>query len=309
MNTQHLLYFVKTVEFGSIGKAARELMVNHSSIIYAINELEKTINQTLLVREKNRVIVTEIGERVCEDAKLILAVVNSWQSGLPANGAIQYSIDAVPSIFNTVLPKLIQEIKIIYPGITVQSKEIASITEVLSYQEELPDIFLSSSFEKNSLVEQRLCSSQNIEKLPLFKSKVAFFCNKSCLDKTTDSITIEEVSKIPLCTYFVASIDLNPLMPLLRLKELYFVENQLEAIEQLKTKKVGTILPEFLRSFPELIDPEKIRVYNFSETMLYSYISLYYPRSSRKSYIANRILNIIKKYPYTTIEGVEKYNA
>lgn len=306
MNTQHLLYFVTTVECGSVGKAAQKLLVNHSSIIYALNELEKNIGKQLVIREKNRLIITEMGERVYEDAKLVLAVTDSWLSDSLEGTVIPYSIDAVPCIFNTILPDLIDNIKSIYPSLYIQSKEIASVSEVLYYKQAVPDLFLSTSFERESIAEQSLLSSKHIEKLPLFKSRVAFFCNRNCIEHMGGAITEEEIRSIPLCTYFVSSVDLKSLFPLLSLKEIYFVENQLEAIEQMKVKKVGSILPKFLKGFTHLIDPEKIQVYDIEGCNIYSYISLYYAKFLRKSYINNRIINLIQKYPYFSIEGIEK---
>lgn len=308
VNTQHLKYFVETIECGSIGKAAQKLLVNHSSIIYALNELEKSLNQQLLVREKNKILATEMGEQVYTDAKLILEIVDSWRLrdlALTKN-MIMYNIDAIPSIFNSFLPDLVSSIKKLYPSFCIQSKEVASIIEVLQYKEKIPNIFFSSSFKKDSVIEQRLCESQNIEKIPLFKSKVAFFCNQNCLDDIEDSISIDDIKKIPLCTYIISAMDFNPLTPFLNLKNLYLVENQLETIEYIKTKNAGTLLPAFLKSFPNLVDLDKIRVCDILNINMYAYVSLYFFGDNRKSYINNRIINLIEKYPFESIEGIEK---
>ena len=69
MRIEQLIYFVETVETGSIGKASEKLYVSHQNISKALKQLEAELNLNLLKRSKNGVTLTPVGKPVYEYAK------------------------------------------------------------------------------------------------------------------------------------------------------------------------------------------------------------------------------------------------
>ena len=73
INLKQLEAFVATAEYSSFTKAAEELFLTQSTVSSHISTLEKTLGIRLMQRSaRQRVALTEEGERVYRDAKDIL---------------------------------------------------------------------------------------------------------------------------------------------------------------------------------------------------------------------------------------------
>ena len=73
INLKQLEAFVATAEYSSFTKAAEELFLTQSTVSSHISTLEKTLGIRLIQRSaRQRVALTEEGERVYRDAKDIL---------------------------------------------------------------------------------------------------------------------------------------------------------------------------------------------------------------------------------------------
>jgi LysR family transcriptional repressor of citA len=77
MNTESLKTFITLAQCNSFTKTAQKLMMAQPTISNRIKELEAEIGQTLFIREKNRVTLTEAGKIFLGDAVKILELENS----------------------------------------------------------------------------------------------------------------------------------------------------------------------------------------------------------------------------------------
>lgn len=80
MQTEHLKYLLAAIDYGSMNSAARALCCTQPTISSAIKSLESELGFPLISRSAAGVIPTEQGKTVLEDARLILAYIDSWKS-------------------------------------------------------------------------------------------------------------------------------------------------------------------------------------------------------------------------------------
>lgn len=119
-NIQKYLAFVKTVEYGSLTKAAERLNYSQSGISRMINDLEKEWKVALLERSRSGVRLTSDGltllpyaKSVCEEYQKLQAQVdeiNGLQSGIIRIGTFS-------SVATHWLPNIIKRFQSDYPNI------------------------------------------------------------------------------------------------------------------------------------------------------------------------------------------------
>lgn len=122
----HLRALVAVRDFRSVQRAASLLGVSQPTVSYSIRLLESEVGGTLFSRLPSGMIATPLGEHVSVSCRRILAELarmhddirsaDGTSSGLVCVGALAYSRSAV-------LPKAIQEILRIHPGISVRTVE------------------------------------------------------------------------------------------------------------------------------------------------------------------------------------------
>lgn len=77
VNLAHLKFFCDTVIYQSISEAAKKNFVSQSAVSQAINKLESVFTSPLLIHNKQKVMVTEQGQIVFDQAKEIFKSVNN----------------------------------------------------------------------------------------------------------------------------------------------------------------------------------------------------------------------------------------
>ncbi|MFZ7103940.1 MAG: LysR family transcriptional regulator [Peptococcaceae bacterium] len=118
MRIELLEYFVNTIQYGSINKAARELFIAQSSLSEALLSLEKELGFQLLERSNRGIRPTIAGARVYEDALKILKLVECWgefAGGGPQELAGEVHLLATPSICSVIIKPLLIQLQERYP--------------------------------------------------------------------------------------------------------------------------------------------------------------------------------------------------
>ena len=106
-------YLTAVVSLKHFGKAAEQCFVTQSTLSAGIQDLEKLLGAKLLERTNRKVLVTELGEEVCQRAQQILSLsadlVDVAQlENNPLSGRIR--IGVIPSISPFLLPKSLPNI-------------------------------------------------------------------------------------------------------------------------------------------------------------------------------------------------------
>ena len=111
---RQLRYLTAVVSLKHFGKAAEQCFVTQSTLSAGIQDLEKLLGAKLLERTNRKVLVTELGEEVCQRAQQILSLsadlvdVAQLEKN-PLSGRIR--IGVIPSISPFLLPKSLPNIR------------------------------------------------------------------------------------------------------------------------------------------------------------------------------------------------------
>ncbi len=115
---RQLQYLVAVVELKHFGKAAERCFVSQSTLSAGIQELEELLGNTLLERNKRRVMPTRIGEEIADKARHLLALaVDLAETGRPGADPLsgRLAIGVIPTIGPFLLPKVLPDIRAAYP--------------------------------------------------------------------------------------------------------------------------------------------------------------------------------------------------
>ena len=111
---RQLRYLTAVVSLKHFGRAAEQCFVTQSTLSAGIQDLEKLLGEKLLERTNRKVLVTELGEEVCQRAQQILSLsadlvdVAQLEKN-PLSGRIR--IGVIPSISPFLLPKSLPNIR------------------------------------------------------------------------------------------------------------------------------------------------------------------------------------------------------
>ena len=120
MNIQKYMAFIKTVEYGSFTKAAKELSYSQSGISRMINDLEKEWKVTLLERSHSGVFLTSDGLKLFPYAKNICNEYLKLQMEIDKLNGLETGIIRIgtfSSVATHWLPSIIKEFQKDYPNI------------------------------------------------------------------------------------------------------------------------------------------------------------------------------------------------
>jgi LysR family hydrogen peroxide-inducible transcriptional activator len=129
MHLHQLKYFVSIVETGSMTKAAERCYISQPSISQQLSKLEDSIGKKLFSRVKGKLILTEAGQLMYEQAQKILAKVAEATQRVndiddTSGGAV--SIGILPTLAPFILPSTLSALSKKYPEATVVVREETS---------------------------------------------------------------------------------------------------------------------------------------------------------------------------------------
>lgn len=136
MNTTKCQVLLKAVELGSLTRAAEEMGYTQSAVSRSIAELEREWGLTLLIRNKDGVVLTTQGEALLPDIQALCNAQRTLESQVSAlhglsRGTLRVGTFASVSIH--WLPGIIKEFQALYPGIQfdlVSKWEFAELEEL-----------------------------------------------------------------------------------------------------------------------------------------------------------------------------------
>jgi len=73
MDVQQLRYFVSVCETMNYTRTSEKLFVSRQAVAQSIRQLEQEIGAKLVLLDNGRLVITPLGEKICEDAKEIIA--------------------------------------------------------------------------------------------------------------------------------------------------------------------------------------------------------------------------------------------
>lgn len=125
-NLRQLRYLVALAEHLHFGRAAEACAVTQSTLSAGILELESLLRVPVAERTKRSVILTPVGHRLAERARLLLRDVEGLldmaaSAAEPMSGLIELGV--IPTISPFVLPRLVPHISTHYPDLRLTLRE------------------------------------------------------------------------------------------------------------------------------------------------------------------------------------------
>ena len=187
MNLRQLKIFVEVAKQNSITLAAKKLYLAQPSISLAINQIEQEYNILLFKRIKQRIFLTNDGEKLLKYAQSVLNELEKFEE-MANNISKKPSLKVACSlsIGEKILPQLLKN----YQNITDFDfhLDILNSSKIINLVENGNIDF--------GIIEMKLCKSNNLIAQHLFTDRLVIL---KSVDYQTDKIdTLEKLSKYPL---------------------------------------------------------------------------------------------------------------
>lgn len=187
MNLRQLKIFVEVAKQNSITLAAKKLYLAQPSISLAINQIEQEYNILLFKRIKQRIFLTNDGEKLLKYAQSVLNELEKFEemaNNISKNPSLKVACSL--SIGEKILPKLL--------------KNYQNITDFDFHLDILNSSKIINMVENGNIdfgiIEMKLCKSNNLIAHHLFTDRLVIL---KSVDYQTDKIdTLEKLSKYPL---------------------------------------------------------------------------------------------------------------
>jgi LysR family hydrogen peroxide-inducible transcriptional activator len=263
MTITQLEYVVAVATYKSFVAAAEKCFVTQPTLSMQIQKLEDEMGIRLFDRTKHPIVVTDVGERIVDQARVILSecgkigeLIQEQQELL--SGSFRFAV--IPTVAPFLLPKLLENFTTANPEVRLQASELETSRALRALRNgEIDAAIVSTPLEEN-----------NIKEYPLFyEPLVAYFApDEPALKKrlvTPDDISLERIwllseghcmrnQVLDLCSDGVQKLQSD--------RAYRYESSNVETLRKMVDKVGGlTVLPELAtHEFPEDL-MERIRYF------------------------------------------------
>lgn len=186
MTLTQLEYVVAIATYKSFVAAAEKTFVTQPTLSMQINKLEEELNVKIFDRYKHPIMPTEIGARIVDQAKIILAEARKIDEIVSKSlGKVSgtFKLAVIPTVSPSIIPNLLEKYSKVYPDVSLTIVE-AKTSEIIAMlkKDEIDCGLLATPLDDNRLRET-----------PLFYEPLVAYFNKEekVLEKKT--ITPEDI--------------------------------------------------------------------------------------------------------------------
>lgn len=237
MTLFQLEVFIKVVETGSFTKAGEQIGLSQSAVSQAIAALESELNIKLLIRNRNGVSLTKIGERISgliRDLLFIKTKIVNEAAGITEIETGTIKVGSISSMSAKLLPGMISSFKKRFPGV-----------EVILYEGSYEEV---RNWIKLSVIDIGVVTEgkHEFEFIPLLQDKMVVFVPENHRLSNQPSIHVKDIAHEPFimpkeCQHILHKIfkeqEVSPTIP--------FEVRDISTIIAMVQEGVGnTILPE-----------------------------------------------------------------
>lgn len=200
MNLNQLEYFCTAVRCQSVTRAAKRLYVSQPAVSGAIRELEKEFAVTLFSHTRNKLSLTEEGQRFYERAEQLLQDVELARVELSDLGNTKPLVKVgIPPLWgSTFFPDLLRDFHEKYPNIRLTFYEYGSARAAALVQDEELDV---------ALVNMSLDDPEKFRSVCIGKDSFVLAVDPAHPLAKKESVTLEEIAGIPLVMYNTDSVQ------------------------------------------------------------------------------------------------------
>lgn len=202
MTLQMLKYFIETVKYGSISKAAEQLFIAQSSLSVALRSLEAEIGHKLFYRTSKGVSLTRDGEEFLLYARQVLEqtalLEERWVTRKPLKPRLliisQHYAFAIKAFINMAKKNSIQE----YDYILKEGRLLDIIDEVRLLRSEIGILYIDGY---NRMVIEKMLREGGLEFHPLFTAKPYVLISVAHPLAGSEYLTSEDLIEFPRVSF------------------------------------------------------------------------------------------------------------
>lgn len=184
MDIKILKSFITVAKHKSFSEAARELHTVQPAISRHISALETELEVRLFNRNSRDVLITQAGEQLLKDAKVILTLTEQAKVQVKRadNGQLgTLNIAHLSSACLTFMATLVRTYKTLFPQVHVTLFEMTATEQIEALKNEQIDIAFSRPLP-NAIVDDFICHSIYIDKLVAIVNQNHVFSIKKKID-------------------------------------------------------------------------------------------------------------------------------
>lgn len=248
MNLNHLEYFLEIVNCSSITKASKKLYLSPTTLVAAVNALEDELGYKLLVRSHNGTTPTAAGRVIYEDILEIFKTKESWFFLDKIGGVAESAtIKVVPSIYESVYPKLSVDMLEKYPDVFLDAAPLYSRNFEKEFYENNLKLYLGSYHKSDKGAIELFAQNLHLNLDVLFEDEyLVYYGAQNEYFQGKGSIMLAEYNSFERITFlsqktFECEISkfFSRLMPMYSFEQMF---------EYIATHNCVTVLPSILKN-------------------------------------------------------------
>lgn len=183
-----LEYIVAVDTYGQFSIAAEKCFVTQPTLSMQIKKMESDLDVVIFDRSKQPVVATEVGQKIVNQARNILAESQKIDQIIQSNkdtieGDLRIGI--IPSIAPYLLPKFIGGFSKKYPDLNIHIKEKLTEEILADLDKELLDVGIVSTPIPNGMYQER----------PIYYEQIYIYCHSSHPFFNKKSVSINELAQ------------------------------------------------------------------------------------------------------------------
>lgn len=209
MRIEQLVCFQKVVQCKSFTKAANELYTTQPSVSKIIDSMEKELGRQLFLRTSRGVELTDFGQRVYNDARVILRIIDSWQeadpNGLPHQ---EVHIQSSSTMCNFLSADFLARCQKRHPGIDIMLHECRRaevVREMLSKGINIGVVPLRMENAADTAAILKDIKKNHWNSCALLRDPKTIFVGAELPLARKETVTVDDLASLPLSTYSAAS--------------------------------------------------------------------------------------------------------
>lgn len=159
MNIHQLEYIIAVDRFKSFTKAAEHCHVTQATLSAMVKKLEEELNVILFDRKQNPILTTDIGLEIIKESQLITSHSSLLKEKAKKGNTIiegRIKIGIIPTIANSLLPKVIKKLITAYPKLHLEITEITTSNIIKQLKEGSIDVGIMATPSNNEEIEEEI---------------------------------------------------------------------------------------------------------------------------------------------------------
>ncbi|MGQ1908875.1 hydrogen peroxide-inducible genes activator [Marinifilum sp. RC60d5] len=286
-----LEYIVAVDTYRHFATAADKCFITQPTLSMQIKKLEEFLEVTVFDRSKQPIIPTDIGERIIEQARIVLAetkkvneIIKDHKNTIEGN----LKIGIIPTLAPFLLPMFIGDYIREYPAIKVEVEEMVSEDIMKSLKKDQIDVGIFVTPAKDDKILEN----------PLFYEEMMIYAHKDHYLLKQSNIDVKDIATPEIWMLGDGHCFRNQVVNLCEMHNLQhqelpfeFESNSLETLMKIVDREGGfTLIPELAVQY--LPEEKKNQVKRFSNLHPLREVSLVYSRH----YTKNKLLNLLGKH-------------